>query len=76
MKIHKDIIDRLKQWKDSTNRKPILLKGIRKFLYHIIRCGARTREYEDALLWLEEAGLIYCIFNVAKPGLPLSAYRL
>lgn len=30
MKIRRDIIDRLKQWKDSENRKPILLKGARQ----------------------------------------------
>lgn len=52
-----------------------LAKENRKFLYRIIRSGARAREYEDALLWLEEAGLIYRIFNVSKPGLPLSAYQ-
>lgn len=52
-----------------------LAKENRKFLYRIIRSGARAREYEDALLWLEEAGLIYRIFNVTKPGLPLSAYQ-
>lgn len=52
-----------------------LAKKNRKFLYRIIRSGARAREYEDALLWLEEAGLIYRIFNVSKPGLPLSTYQ-
>lgn len=52
-----------------------LAKENRKFLYRIIRSGARAREYEDALLWLEEAGLIYRIFNVSKPGLPLSTYQ-
>lgn len=52
-----------------------LAKENRKFLYRIIRSGARAREYEDALLWLEEAGLIYRIFNVSKPGLPLSVYQ-
>lgn len=51
-----------------------LAKENRKFIYRIIRSGARAREYEDALLWLEEAGLIYRIFNISKPGLPLSAY--
>lgn len=52
-----------------------LAKENRKFIYRIIRSGARAREYEDALLWLEEAGLIYRIFNISKPGLPLSAYQ-
>ncbi len=52
-----------------------LAKENRKFLYKVIKTGARAREYEDALLWLEEAGLIYRVFNVAKPGIPLSAYK-
>jgi uncharacterized protein len=52
-----------------------LAKENRKFLYKVIKTGARAREYEDALLWLEEAGLIYRIFNVSKPGVPLSAYQ-
>lgn len=52
-----------------------LAKENRKFIYRTIKTGARAREYEDALLWLEEAGLIYRIFNISKPGLPLSAYQ-
>lgn len=52
-----------------------LAKENRKFLYKVVKTGARAREYEDALLWLEEAGLIYRVFNVAKPGIPLSAYQ-
>jgi len=52
-----------------------LAKENRKFLYRVVRSGARAREYEDALLWLEEAGLIHRIFNVSKPGVPLSAYQ-
>lgn len=52
-----------------------LAKENRKFLYRVVRSGARAREYEDALLWLEEAGLTYRVFNISKPGIPLSAYR-
>jgi len=52
-----------------------LAKENRKFIYKVIKTGARAREYEDALLWLEEAGLIYRVFNVSKPGFPLSAYQ-
>lgn len=52
-----------------------LAKENRKFIYRTIKTGARAREYEDALLWLEEAGLIYRVFNISKPGLPLSAYQ-
>ena len=52
-----------------------LAKENRKFLYNVVKSGARAREYEDSLLWLEEAGLIYRVFNVTKPGIPLSAYQ-
>lgn len=46
----------------------------RKFVYKLVRDGARAREYEDALLWLEHAGLLHRIFCASKPGLPLGAY--
>lgn len=46
----------------------------RKFLYKLVKPGARAREYEDALLWLEHAGLIYRVFCVTNPGLPITAY--
>jgi predicted AAA+ superfamily ATPase len=52
-----------------------LAKENRKFIYKVVKTGARAREYEDAVLWLEEAGLIHRIFNVTKPGIPLSAYQ-
>lgn len=51
-----------------------LSKENRKFIYRVIRSGARAKDYEDALIWLEDAGLIYRVFNVSKPGLPLRAY--
>ncbi len=51
-----------------------LSKENRKFVYKLVKTGARGREYEDALLWLEHAGMIYRVFCSSKPGLPLSAY--
>ena len=51
-----------------------LSKENRKFIYNAIRSGARSKDYEDALTWLEDAGIIYRIFNVSKPGIPLSGY--
>lgn len=51
-----------------------LAKENRKFLYRVVKPGARAREYEDSLLWLQQAGLIYRIFCCSKPGIPLSAY--
>jgi len=51
-----------------------LARDNKKFLYQSIKTGARSREYEDALLWLSHAGLVHRIFKITKPGLPLSAY--
>lgn len=51
-----------------------LSKENRKFIYNVIKSGARSKDYEDALMWLEDAGVIYKVHNVTKPGLPLSSY--
>ena len=51
-----------------------LAKENRKFIYKVVKNGARAREYENALTWLREAGLLYQIFCCSKPGLPLSAF--
>ena len=37
-------------------------KENRKFIYKMVKPGARARDYEDALLWLESAGLIHRVF--------------
>ena len=52
-----------------------LAKDNKKFLYKAVREGSRAREYEDALHWLRNAGLIRLTRRVSKPGLPLSAYE-
>lgn len=46
----------------------------KKFLYQTVKEGARAREYEGALNWLNDANLIYKVYNVTKPSLPLKAY--
>lgn len=51
-----------------------LSKENRKFIYKVIKTGARSKDYEDALMWLEDAGMIYRIFSISKPGMPISAY--
>ena len=51
-----------------------LLRENRKFIYKLVKPGARAREYEDALLWLEHAGLVHRIFANTKSFLPISAY--
>lgn len=52
-----------------------LSKENRKFVWKVIKMGARSKDYEDALLWLEDAGMIHRIFSISKPGMPLSAYE-
>ena len=51
-----------------------LARENKKFLYQSVKPGARAREYEDALLWLINAGLARRIYCSLKPALPLSAY--
>lgn len=51
-----------------------LAKENKKFMYSIIRKGARAQEFEVAIQWLTEAGLIYKVYNTSTPKLPLSAY--
>ena len=52
-----------------------LAKENKKFLYQTIKEGARAREYENALNWLNDANLIYKIYNVTKTNFPLKAYN-
>ncbi|MBQ2489088.1 MAG: ATP-binding protein [Bacteroidales bacterium] len=52
-----------------------LSKENRKFVYSVVQRGARAKDYEDGLLWLEEAGMIHRVFSVSKPAMPLAGYR-
>lgn len=51
-----------------------LAKGNRKFVYGLVREGARAREYEDSLIWLSDAGEIIRTYNISKPDIPIKAY--
>lgn len=52
-----------------------LAKENKKFLYQAIKEGARAREYENALNWLNDANLIYKVYGVSKTDFPLKAYN-
>jgi predicted AAA+ superfamily ATPase len=52
-----------------------LAKENKKFVYTALREGARAREYEVALEWLEDAGMVRMVRNVSTPLLPLAAYE-
>jgi predicted AAA+ superfamily ATPase len=52
-----------------------LARENRKFLYGLVRSGARAREYESAIEWLKDSGLIHKVSRITKPGIPLTAYQ-
>lgn len=52
-----------------------LAKENRKFIYGLIRQGARAREYELAMTWLIDCGLVYKVSRITKPDMPLMAYQ-
>ncbi|MCE7053111.1 DUF4143 domain-containing protein [Algoriphagus sp. AGSA1] len=52
-----------------------LAKENKKFIYGIIKQGARAKDYELAMSWLIDCGLVHKINRVAKPAIPLKAYE-
>lgn len=51
-----------------------LAKENKKFIYGQLREGARAKDFELAIQWLEDCGLIHKVERISKPGLPLKAY--
>ncbi len=47
----------------------------KKFIFSALKTGARAREYEDALIWLEDAGLVYRVYAVTHVKFPLKQQR-
>jgi predicted AAA+ superfamily ATPase len=52
-----------------------LAKENKKFMYGVIREGARAKDFELAIQWLVDSGLLHKIYSVSKPALPLVAYQ-
>lgn len=52
-----------------------LAKENKKFIYGLVREGARAKDYETALLWLSDCGLVHRVSRVIAPGIPLRAYE-
>lgn len=67
----KDIPKISEIWKSIPNQ---LARENKKFVYTAIRSGARAREYENAMNWLKDAGLMHKITRITKPHLPISSY--
>lgn len=68
-----EIVPRLKMlWNNIPAQ---LAKENKKFIYGLIKEGARAKEYELALSWLIDCGLVYKIDRINKPNIPLVAYQ-
>ena len=51
-----------------------LAKANEKFVYGVVREGARAREYEEAIEWLVSAGMIHRVNNLSKLEHPISVF--
>lgn len=68
-----DVVPRIRMlWNSIPGQ---LAKENKKFIYGLVKEGARAKEYELALLWLTDCGLVHKIHRVKTPNLPLSAYE-
>ena len=68
-----NIVPRIRQlWNNIPTQ---LAKENKKFIYGLIKQGARAREYEIALSWLIDCGLVYQVNRVNTCKIPLSAYQ-
>ena len=68
-----EIVPRIRMLFDSVPAQ--LAKENRKFIYGLIKEGARAREYEHALMWLVDCGLLHKVHRATTPKLPLKAYE-
>lgn len=68
-----EIVPRIRMlWKSIPSQ---LAKENKKFIYGLVREGARAKDYEIALMWLSDCGLVHKIGRVNKAGIPLRAYE-
>ena len=58
-------------WKSVPSQ---LARENKKFIYKVVKEGARAREYEDALQWLADTELVRKVYRSTAPGLPIAAY--
>lgn len=52
-----------------------LARENKKFIYGLVREGSRAREYETAIMWLSDCGLVHKVSRVNAAGIPLKAYE-
>lgn len=59
-------------WKSIPSQ---LFKDNKKFIYGALRKGARANDFEIAIQWLVDSGLVYKVPKCTKPALPLDVYE-
>ena len=52
-----------------------LAKENKKFIYGLVREGGRAKEFETAIMWLCDCGLVHKVSRITTPNLPLKAYE-
>ena len=52
-----------------------LVKENKKFIYGLVREGARAKDYEMAIMWLSDCGFVHKVSRVNVPNIPLKAYE-
>ncbi|QIM63660.1 ATPase [Pasteurellaceae bacterium Orientalotternb1] len=52
-----------------------LARENKKFVFNQLQKGARAKDYELALQWLKDSGLVHPVYRIKKPHLPLTAYQ-
>jgi len=68
-----EIVPRLRMlWNSIPSQ---LAKENKKFIYGLVREGARAKDYETALMWLGDCGLVHKVSRVNAAGIPLRAYE-
>ncbi len=69
----KELVPRIRMvWKSIPSQ---LFKENKKFIYGALRKGARAADFELAIKWLVDSGLVYQVHRCTKPALPLSIYE-
>ena len=68
-----EIVPRLRMlWNSIPSQ---LAKENKKFIYGLVREGARAKDYESAIMWLSDCGLVHKVSRVNSAGIPLRAYE-
>jgi len=68
-----EIVPRLRMlWNSIPSQ---LAKENKKFIYGLVREGARAKDYETAIMWLSDCGLVHKVSRVNAAGMPLRAYE-